>query len=163
MMKPEDWHSVVNTSLDGFYNVVKPLVMPMVRGRNGGRIVTLSSLAGIAGNRGQVNYSASKAGIVGATKALALEGASKGITVNAIAPGYIDTDMVRNNPPEAQEAMKAAALLRRAAEPDEVAEMAIEGIRNDQFWILSKESKSDARLRSRTRSILDRSNPELSK
>ena len=83
-----DWDAVLHTNLDGFYNVLQPLVMPMIRRRDGGRIVTLSSVSGLIGNRGQVNYSASKAGIIGATKALAVELAKRNITVNCIAPGH---------------------------------------------------------------------------
>ena len=90
----EEWDSVVHTNLDGFYNVLQPVVMPMVRRRKPGRIVTLSSVSGLMGNRGQVNYSAAKAGIIGATKALALELAKRDITVNCVAPGFIDTEMV---------------------------------------------------------------------
>ena len=89
----EDWDSVIHTNLDGFYNVLQPCVMPMIQLRSGGRIVTIASVSGIAGNRGQVNYSASKAGLIGATKALALELAKRKITVNCVAPGLIDTDM----------------------------------------------------------------------
>lgn len=89
----EDWDEVIRTNLDGFFNVVHPLTMPMVRRRSGGRIVVLSSVAGVMGNRGQVNYSAAKAGLIGATKALAVELASRRITVNCVAPGVIDTDM----------------------------------------------------------------------
>ncbi|MCE9640481.1 MAG: 3-oxoacyl-ACP reductase FabG, partial [Betaproteobacteria bacterium] len=87
----DDWDAVIDTSLNGFFNVVQPLVMPMVRARQGGRIVTLASVSGITGNRGQVNYSAAKAGLIGATKALAVELASRSITVNCVAPGLIDT------------------------------------------------------------------------
>lgn len=89
-----DWDTVINTNLDSFYNVIQPCVMPMVRAKEGGRIVTISSVSGMMGNRGQVNYSASKAGIIGATKALAMELASRNITVNCVAPGLIDTGMV---------------------------------------------------------------------
>lgn len=89
----EDWDSVIHTNLDGFYNVLHPSVMPMIQLRAGGRIVTIASVSGIAGNRGQVNYSASKAGLIGATKALALELAKRKITVNCVAPGLIDTEM----------------------------------------------------------------------
>lgn len=89
----EQWNSVIHTNLDGFYNVLHPLVMPMIRLRKGGRIVTLSSVSGLIGNRGQVNYSAAKAGIIGATKALAVELAKRKITVNCVAPGVIETDM----------------------------------------------------------------------
>ncbi|MGZ8217395.1 3-oxoacyl-ACP reductase FabG [Methylomagnum sp.] len=94
----EDWDQVIHTNLDGFYNVLNPLVMPMIQRRKPGRIVTLSSVSGLVGNRGQVNYSAAKAGIIGASKALALELAKRGITVNCVAPGLIDTDMLENLP-----------------------------------------------------------------
>lgn len=93
-----EWDRVVHTNLDGFYNVLNPLVMPMIQRRKPGRIVTLSSVSGLMGNRGQVNYSAAKAGIIGATKALALELAKRKITVNCVAPGLIDTEMVENLP-----------------------------------------------------------------
>ncbi|HJW09406.1 MAG TPA: 3-oxoacyl-ACP reductase FabG [Holophagaceae bacterium] len=90
----EDWDQVLAVGLDGFFNVVQPLVIPMVKTRKGGRIVTISSVSGVVGNRGQVNYSAAKAGLIGATKALAVELASRGITVNCVAPGLIDSEMV---------------------------------------------------------------------
>jgi 3-oxoacyl-[acyl-carrier protein] reductase len=93
-MSGEDWDQVLRCNLDGFYNVLYPLVMSMVQRRQPGRIVTLSSVSGLIGNRGQVNYSAAKAGIIGATKALAVELAKRKITVNCVAPGLIDTDMV---------------------------------------------------------------------
>jgi 3-oxoacyl-[acyl-carrier protein] reductase len=92
-IKPQDWDLVVRTILDGFYNITRPLVMPMARRRRG-RIVNISSVVGLAGNQGQVNYSAAKAGLIGATRSLAKEVASRGVTVNAIAPGYIETDML---------------------------------------------------------------------
>lgn len=95
-MPAEEWDLVLRTNLDGFYNVLHPLIMPMIRRRKAGRIVTLSSVSGIAGNRGQVNYSAAKAGIIGATKALAIELAKRKITVNCVAPGLIDTDMTED-------------------------------------------------------------------
>ncbi len=97
-MTDEQWDSVMSTNLDGFYNVIKPCVMPMVRTRQPARIVTLASVSGLVGNRGQVNYSAAKAGIIGATKALALELAKRNITVNCVAPGIIETDMVSDIP-----------------------------------------------------------------
>lgn len=93
-LSESDWDQVIHTNLDSFYNVLNPLVMPMIRLRNGGRIITLSSVSGLVGNRGQVNYSAAKAGIIGATKALAIELGKRKITVNCIAPGMIETDML---------------------------------------------------------------------
>lgn len=93
MLTGDDWDQVMRTNLDGFYNVLTPCVMPMVRRRKPGRIVTLASVSGLVGNRGQVNYSAAKAGIIGATKALALELAKRNITVNCVAPGVIETEM----------------------------------------------------------------------
>lgn len=94
-IEPADWTDVVDTSLSGFYNVLHPLVMPMVRLRQGGRVVLLASVAGVAGNRGQTNYSAAKAGLIGAGKALAVELAPRGITVNSVAPGLIDSEMTQ--------------------------------------------------------------------
>ncbi len=116
----EDWDSVVHTNLDGFYNVLHPITMPMVRRRKPGRIITLASVSGLIGNRGQVNYSASKAGIIGATKALALELAKRKITVNCVAPGLIDTDIIEDAPVE--EIMKMIPA-RRAGKPEEVASL----------------------------------------
>ena len=113
-----DWDSVLDTNLGGFYNVLKPIVMPMVSARKGGRIVTISSVSGIMGNRGQVNYSAAKAGIIGATKALAIELAKRNITVNCVAPGLIDTQMV--DEAIVDEALKTVPM-RRIGQPDEVA------------------------------------------
>jgi 3-oxoacyl-[acyl-carrier protein] reductase len=97
-MTDDQWDQVLGVNLDGFYNVVKPCVMPMVRLRNGGRIVVISSVSGIMGNRGQVNYSAAKAGLIGATKALAMELATRRITVNCVAPGIIEGDMTKDVP-----------------------------------------------------------------
>lgn len=114
----EDWDAVLRTNLDGFYNVLQPAIMPMIRRRAPGRIVTLSSVSGIIGNRGQVNYSASKAGVVGATKALAVELASRNITVNCVAPGLIRTDMMADAPLEEILKLVPAA---RVGEPQEVA------------------------------------------
>ena len=114
----EDWDQVLRSNLDGFYNVLSPVVMPMIQRRKPGRIVTLSSVSGLIGNRGQVNYSAAKAGIIGATKALALELAKRKITVNCVAPGLIETDMLEGLPLE--EAL-AAIPARRMGTPDEVA------------------------------------------
>jgi len=117
-MSGEDWDAVIHTNLDAFYNVLNPLVMSLVRRRKPGRIVTLSSVSGLVGNRGQTNYSAAKAGIIGASKALALELASRGITVNCVAPGLIDTEMVSGE--VADEALKMIPM-RRMGKPEEVA------------------------------------------
>ncbi len=122
-MTEDEWDTVLRTNLDGFYNVLNPLVMPMVRARGGGRIVTLSSVSGLAGNRGQTNYAAAKAGIIGATKSLAIELASRSITVNCVAPGIIATQMTEALLAGALPAEELARLvpLRRAGRPDEVA------------------------------------------
>lgn len=116
----EDWDAVLRTNLDGFYNVLQPLIMPMIRLRRGGRIVAVSSVSGLIGNRGQVNYSASKAGLIGAVKALAIELGKRGITVNAVAPGLIETEMVEAHVPVA-EIVKIIPLARAGA-PDDVAQ-----------------------------------------
>ncbi|NNG77250.1 3-oxoacyl-ACP reductase FabG [Acinetobacter sp. ANC 4277] len=115
-----DWDEVISTSLDGFYNVLKPLVMPMIRLKKGGRIVTMSSVSGVMGNRGQVNYSAAKAGLIGATKALALELAKRKITVNCVAPGLIETEMVTE---EVKEHALKMIPLQRMGHVDEVAKV----------------------------------------
>ncbi|MBQ6137980.1 MAG: 3-oxoacyl-ACP reductase FabG [Kiritimatiellae bacterium] len=122
-MEDSEWDQVVRTDLDGFYNVLKPCVMPMVSARIKGRIVVLSSVSGVVGNRGQVNYSAAKAGVVGAAKALAVELAKRGITVNAVAPGVIETDMVSSMEPEAVAEAKRAIPMRRFGRPEEVASL----------------------------------------
>jgi 3-oxoacyl-[acyl-carrier protein] reductase len=114
----EDWDAVIHTNLDAFYNVLQPLTMPLVRRKAAGRIVTLASVSGIMGNRGQVNYSAAKAGIIGATKALAVELASRKITVNCVAPGLIETDMIDAGLVE--EALKIIPA-KRVGRPEEVA------------------------------------------
>jgi 3-oxoacyl-[acyl-carrier protein] reductase len=114
----EDWDRVVNTNLTAFYNVLHPLIMPLIRARRGGRIVTMASVAGQIGNRGQTNYSAAKAGLIGATKALAVELASRRITVNCVAPGLVETAMVEGAP--VAEIVKHIPL-RRAGTAAEVA------------------------------------------
>ncbi len=114
----EAWDSVIQTNLGGLYNVLNPLVMPMVQARNGGRIVTISSVSGLVGNRGQVNYSAAKAGIIGATRSLAQELAKRNITVNSVAPGLIETDMVADAPIDL---IKKQIPMRRLGKPEEVA------------------------------------------
>jgi len=118
-MTGEEWDSVIRTNLDSFYNVLQPVVMPMVRRRAPGRIVTLASVSGIIGNRGQANYSAAKGGIIAATKALAVELAKREITVNCVAPGLIDTDMVDANTP--MEKILEMIPLQRIGKPEEVA------------------------------------------
>jgi 3-oxoacyl-[acyl-carrier protein] reductase len=115
----EDWDQVLRTNLDGFYNVLHPLVMPMIRRRAPGRIVCITSVSGLIGNRGQVNYSASKAGVIGAAKALAVELAKRRITVNCVAPGLIDTDMLDDELP--LEDILAMIPMQRMGTPDEVA------------------------------------------
>jgi 3-oxoacyl-[acyl-carrier protein] reductase len=115
----EDWDRVLHTNLDGFYNVLHPLIMPMIRRRAPGRIVCVSSVSGMVGNRGQVNYSASKAGLIGAAKALAVELAKRRITVNCVAPGLIETGMIDADVPT-DEILKAIPA-QRAGTPDEVA------------------------------------------
>lgn len=117
-MLGEEWDGIINTNLGSFYNVLHPLVMPMVSSRKPGRIVTMSSVSGMMGNRGQVNYSASKAGVIGATKALALELAKRNITVNCVAPGLIETDMVSED--IAENALKVIPA-QRMGKPEEVA------------------------------------------
>ena len=121
-MSGDAWDRVLHTNLDGFYNVLHPLVMPMVRGREGGRIVVLSSVAGLIGNRGQVNYSASKAGLIGATRALSLELAKRKITVNCVAPGLIETEMLQGLPTEQ---LANLIPMRRIGRPEEVAAVVV--------------------------------------
>ena len=117
-MEGEDWDDVIRTGLDGFYNVIHPTVMPMVRAKQGGRIVTMASVSGIMGNRGQVNYSAAKGGIIAASKALSLELAKRKITVNSVAPGLIESDMTNDLP---LDEIKKMIPLRRMGKPEEVA------------------------------------------
>lgn len=119
-LSSDDWNSVIHTNLDSFFNVIHPCIMPMIRLRNGGRVITISSVSGIMGNRGQVNYSASKAGVIGATKALAVELARRNITVNCIAPGIIETDMALEFPEKALEMVP----MNRFGKPHEVANVA---------------------------------------
>lgn len=122
-LSDDDWDGVIRTNLDSFYNVIQPCVMPMIGLRKGGRIITLSSVSGLMGNRGQVNYSAAKAGIIGATKALAIELAKRKITVNCIAPGLIDTGMIEMEEVALNEAMRMIPL-QRMGQPEEVAGLA---------------------------------------
>jgi len=119
-LSEDDWDSVMRTNLDGFYNVVQPLTMPMIQRRKPGRIITISSVSGLMGNRGQVNYSAAKAGIIGATKALAIELAKRKITVNCVAPGVIETEMVDEH---VREQAMAMIPMQRFGKADEVASL----------------------------------------
>lgn len=119
-MTSDEWDGVIRTNLDSFYNVLHPVIMPMVRARGGGRIVALSSAAGLMGNRGQVNYGASKAGIIGAVKSLAIELATRAITVNCVAPGLIDTEMIQDLP---LDDILPMIPMRRIGTADEVANL----------------------------------------
>lgn len=120
VMEENEWDDVIDTNLGGFYNVLKPIVMPMIEQRIKGRIVAMSSVSGLAGNRGQVNYSASKAGIIGAVKALSLELAKRGITVNCVAPGVIETDMLKDIPVDE---IKKIIPMKRLGQAKEVASL----------------------------------------
>ena len=128
----DTWDRVVHTNLDGLYNVLQPTVMPMISARNGGRIIALSSVSGVIGNRGQTNYAAAKAGIIGACKSLAIELARRNITVNCIAPGIIETDMTANLPADIVNQMVP---MRRAGRPDEVASLVAYLMSDDAAYI----------------------------
>lgn len=119
-MSGDDWDVVLRTNLDGFYNILNPIIMPMVRNKKGGRIITMSSVSGIIGNRGQTNYSASKGGLIAASKSLAIELAKRKITVNCIAPGIIETEMTEQIDPSI---IKQMVPLRRAGKASEVASL----------------------------------------
>lgn len=123
----EDWDSVIHTNLDSFFNVIQPLTLSLASRKNkrGGRIITISSVSGIMGNRGQTNYSASKAGIIGASKALAVELAPRGVTVNCIAPGVIETEMTKAIDPAVYEIIMGTIPMKRAGKPEEVAGLAV--------------------------------------
>ena len=118
MMPDADWHAVIDTSLDGFFYVTRKLLPDMMKRKHGGHIVNMASLSGLKGMQGQVNYSAAKAALIGATKALALEVAARNVTVNAVAPGFIDTDMTKELP---QDELKQAIPMKRFGKPEEVA------------------------------------------
>ncbi len=118
LLSGEDWDRVLRTNLDAFYNLLHPIVWPMAQARQGGRIVTLSSIAGLVGNRGQTNYAAAKAGLIRATKSLAQELARRQITVNSVAPGLIESDMAADAP---KEDLLRLIPMRRFGQPQEVA------------------------------------------
>lgn len=132
ILEEDEWDDVINTNLGGFYNVLKPIVMPMIEKRIKGRIVAMSSISGLCGNRGQVNYSASKAGIIGAVKALSQELAKRGITVNAVAPGIIETDMIKDLPVDE---VRKAIPMKRFGKAKEVASLVNYLISEDAAYI----------------------------
>ena len=134
----EDWQSVIDTNLGGFYNVLKPALMPMIRAKKGGRIVVMSSVSGIAGNRGQSNYAASKGGLIAAAKSLAIELASRKITVNVVAPGLIKTAMSEGINEAAIEQILSAIPLGRIGEPSEVAHL-VEFLLSENSAYITKE------------------------
>ena len=133
-MEDAEWDQVIDTDLGGFYNVLKPCVMPMIAAHFKGRIVAMSSVSGLIGNRGQVNYSAAKAGVIGAVKALAVELARRGITVNAVAPGLIETDMSEALA-DMQDEMKKAIPMRRLGTAAEVAAVVSFLFRDDAAYV----------------------------
>ncbi len=116
-MEEQQWRDVIDTSLHGFFHVTRPLIMPMIRQR-WGRIVSISSIAALHGNRGQTNYAAAKAGLIGATRSLAKEVASRGICANVVAPGFVDTGMIRDIPTEV---IKEVVPMKRPGSPAEIA------------------------------------------
>jgi len=122
LMKPDDWDIVVDTNLKGVFNCCKAVLKPLLKQKSGGTIINMSSIAGIAGNTGQANYAAAKAGVIAFTKSLARELGKRNITVNAIAPGFIETEMTAELPPELKENALSRIALRRFGKPEEVAE-----------------------------------------
>lgn len=131
-MDGDMWDRVIHTNLDGAYNTLQPCVMPMISARNGGRIIVISSVSGVIGNRGQANYAASKAGLIGLVKSLATELARRNITVNAIAPGVIETDMTSDLPADL---VRDAIPMRRFGKPAEVASLVAYLLSNDASYI----------------------------
>jgi len=132
MMPDEDWHAVIDTTLNGFFYITRKLLPQMMMRKHGGRIVNMSSLSGLKGMQGQANYSAAKAALIGATKALALETAARNVTVNAIAPGFIETDMTKELP---QDELKQQVPMKRFGQPKEVAALVKFLISEDAAYI----------------------------
>lgn len=132
LLEDEDWDEVIEVNLTGFYNVVKPLIGDLIRRRRGGRVVTVSSLSGIMGNPGQVNYGASKAGLIGATKSLAREVGKRDITVNCVAPGYVQSDMIEDLP---EEDLVERIPLDRLGRPEEVARVVTFLLSDDASYV----------------------------
>lgn len=122
-MKPDEWQAVIDTNLTGAFNCVKAAMRPLLKQKTGGRIINVSSVIGLTGGTGQANYAAAKAGLIGMTKSLARELAGRAITVNAVAPGFIETEMTAVLPPDLKEAMLKSIPLGRTGTPEEVAEL----------------------------------------
>lgn len=137
-LSDDDWDDVLRTDLDSFYNILHPLIPPMIAARRGGRIITIASISGLTGNRGQVNYSAAKAGLIGATKALAVELARRNITVNCVAPGLIDTGMLNLEPTILQQIIDNAIPARRTGTPAEVANL-VAWLASDQSAYITRQ------------------------
>lgn len=132
MMPTEDWHAVLNTSVNGFYYVTRRLITKMMMRKHGGRVVNMTSLSGLKGMAGQTNYCAAKAALIGATKALAMEAAARGVTVNAVAPGFIESDMTKDLPVEE---LKQLVPMKRFGKPEEVAKLVAFLISDDASYI----------------------------
>jgi len=122
LMKPEDWEVVIDTNLKGVFNCCKAVLRPMLKQKSGGKIINIASIAGVVGNSGQANYAAAKAGVIAFTKSLAKELGKRGITVNAVAPGFIQTDMTESLPQQLKEMVLPRIALERFGRPEDVAE-----------------------------------------